>query len=78
MANGIFDEQDEIRNENAEHAGDLAIQIDAQIARIDTALAAALNMTEIDGGPPDWDYLRLVRSQLPGFRDLLIHIKFED
>lgn len=28
MAQGIFDEQDEIRNENAEHAGDLADAIE--------------------------------------------------
>lgn len=42
--------------------------LDGQIARIDTALTAALNMVEGDGMPPDWDYLRLVRKQLYEFR----------
>lgn len=40
-------------------------EIKAGFARIEVALNSALNMIEGDGGPPDWDYLRLVRSQLP-------------
>lgn len=46
-------------------------EIEAQIARIDTALGAALNMIDGDGLPPDWDYLRLVRSQLPRFNEMI-------
>lgn len=37
----------------------------AIIARIEIALNSALNMVEGDGLPPDWDYLRMVRGQLP-------------
>lgn len=40
-------------------------EIGAIIARIEIALNSALNMVEGDGMPPDWDYLRMVRSQLP-------------
>ncbi len=51
------------------------IEVDGQLARIETALNAALNMVEGDGMPPDWDYLRLIRSQLPDFRQSLIEIQ---
>lgn len=47
------------------------VQVDAHIARIECALNSALNMVEGDGMPPDWDYLRLVRSQLPELGKLL-------
>jgi hypothetical protein len=45
-------------------------EIGGIIARVEIALNSALNMIEGDGLPPDWDYLRLVRSQLPRLQEL--------
>lgn len=42
--------------------------VDGHLARIETALNAALNQVDGDGSPPDWDYLRLVKSKLPELR----------